>query len=167
MTGIDLRKVSVKPMREEQVQEVARIGSLCFSGLRNPEGGKRWIECNFHAYPRMQYFVAMCGGVVLGYILWMEKGGFREQAVLELEQIGVLKDYRGNGIGTKLVKDSFEEMKRCIKARGSELKLVEVSTGTENDAQKLYAKTLGAKPECVIKDLYREDEVLMIARFQE
>jgi hypothetical protein len=49
--------------------------------------------------------------------------------------------------------------------RGGVLKLVEILTGTENKAQRLYAKTLGAESVAIIPDLYRSDERVMVARF--
>ncbi len=152
-------------MKEEDVADMVKVYLDCFKGMRDPKDVGKWITCNFKAYPRMQYFVADADGKVVGYILWVEKGGFRKEAVLELEQIGVLSDYRGKGIGSKLVVKSLEELKRYLNERGSRLKLVEVTTGTSNQAQRLYSKTLNAKPECVIRDLYRGDELIMIARF--
>ena len=53
-----------------------------------------------------------------------------------------------------------------VEVRGAVLKAVEVTTGVENQAQKLYEKTLGAKIECVVKDLFRGDEVIMVGRFK-
>jgi len=152
-------------MRKDDIASMVKIYLDCFKGMKNSEDVKKWIICNFNAYPRMQYFVAEAEGRVVGYILWVEKGGFRKEAVLELEQIGVLSDFRGKGIGSKLVIESLEEMKKYLNDRGSRLKLVEVTTGTSNQAQKLYSKTLNAKPECTIRDLYRGDELIMIARF--
>lgn len=161
----DPNLVSVKRMAEWQIEEVARVGMECFNGLKDYWRALKWIECNFRAFPRMQYFVAEYMGRIIGYILWVEKGGFRERAVLELEQLAVLPRFRGNGIGTRLIKESFEAMKGYLRERGSSLKLVEVSTGVDNKAQSIYNKTLGASQECVIKDLYSGDEVLMVARF--
>ncbi len=157
----------IRRMRENDIDDVVKVYLDCFKGMRDPEVVERWIRCNFNAYPRMQYFVAEMDGKVVGYILWVEIGGFRKEAVLELEQIGVLRDYRGQGIGSKLIIKSLEEMKKYLIERGSKLKLVEVTTGTSNQAQKLYMKTLNAKPECLIKDLFRGDELIMIARFKD
>ena len=52
-----------------------------------------------------------------------------------------------------------------LKKRKSVLKLVEVTTGTDNQAQNLYKKTIKAESECIVKDFFRGDEVIMIARF--
>ncbi len=157
----------IRRMRENDIDGMIKVYLDCFKGMKDPEIVEKWIKCNFNAYPRMQYFVAEMDRRVVGYILWVEKGGFREEAVLELEQIGVLSGYRGQGIGSKLIMESLGEMKRYLKERGSKLKLVEVTTGTSNQAQKLYIKTLKAKPECLIKDLFRGDELIMIARFKD
>jgi len=157
--------VLIRRMKETDIDDMTKVYLDSFKGMRDPESVEKWIRCNFNAYPRMQYFVAEIDGRVVGYILWVEKGGFRKEAVLELEQIGVLRDYRGQGIGSKLIIKSLEEMKKYLMGRGSKLKLVEVTTGTSNQAQKLYIKTLNAKPECLIKDLFRGDELIMIARF--
>lgn len=161
----DPNLIIIKRMDSRHMEEVALIGTKCFSGLKEYWKALKWIECNFRAFPRMQYFIAEYKGRVIGYILWVEKGGFRDEAVLELEQLAVLPDFRGNGTGTKLIRESFEMMRMYLRERGSVLKLVEVTTATDNKAQSLYNKTLGAVQECVIKDLYRGDEAIMVARF--
>ncbi|MCH7759674.1 GNAT family N-acetyltransferase [Patescibacteria group bacterium] len=158
--------ILIKRAEQNQVKGIAEITSQCFSGLKDLSMARQWTNCNFQAYPRMQYFVAQEGDKILGYILWKEKGGFRKQAVIELEQIAVDLKYRGQGIGTKIITESLIKIKDYLKMRGSSLKLIEVTTGTTNQAQKLYQKTLGAKVEIVIKDLFNGDEVIMIARFK-
>lgn len=158
-------KIKINKAKKEDIPAIAKIASTCFKGLKNSKKAKKWIRCNFMGFPRMQYFVAKYNKSVLGYILWMEKGGFRKEAVIELEQIAVLPDYREKRIGIKMIKESLKEIKKYLKRRKSKLKLIEVSTGTTNKAQRLYKKTLNAKVEAKIKDLFREDEVIMIARF--
>ena len=150
----------------KDVDSMAEVASENFSGLKEKKYAAKWVECNFNAHPRTQYFVARKGSEIAGYILWIEKGGFRKESVFELEQIAVKKKFQGQGIGTMLIEDSLSEIKNYLKKRGSILKAIEVTTGTENQAQNLYKKTLDAKPECIIKDLFRGDEVVMIARFK-
>lgn len=159
--------VKIRRCEMSDLDSLVNVYLDCFHGMEDPKLVKKWFECNFNAYPRMQYFVAELEGKVVGYILWIEKGGFRKEAVWELEQIGVLSEYRGRGIGTKLILESLKEIKEQLKKRGSRLKLVEVTTGTHQKAQRLYEKTLGAKAECVIKNLFRGDEVVMVARFEQ
>jgi len=155
--------VVIKKAKIEDLNDIAIIGAENFSGLKK-HGGK-WINCNFSAFPRFQYFIAKMGSKTAGYILWAEKGGFREESVFELEQVAVKRDFQGQGVGTQLIEKSLQELKKYLKKRGSSLKLIEITTGTENMAQKLYKKTLGAKAECVVKNFFKGDEIVMIARF--
>jgi ribosomal protein S18 acetylase RimI-like enzyme len=157
--------IKIKRAVKKDLNEISKIGSENFSGLKDIKKAKKWVGCNFFAFPRMQYFIAKKNGQIAGYILWMEKGGFRKESILELEQIAVKKNFQGQGIGTNLIKGSLSEIKKYLKKRKSELKLIEVTTGTENIAQNLYRKTLGAEPECTIKNFFRGDEVVMITRF--
>ncbi len=150
----------------KDLNEIATIASENFSGLGNFKKAKKWVKCNFSAFPRMQYFVAKEAGKISGYVFWVEKGGFREESVWELEQIAIKEVSQGKGIGTQLIEESFLEIKKYLEKRGSKLKAIEVTTGTENRAQNLYKKTLGAEVECVVKNLFRGDEVIMVARFK-
>ena len=123
-----------------------------------------WIECNFRAYPRIAYFVAEKGGAVIGFIEWIQKSGFRKEAVLELEQLAVQPGFQGQGIGTALIKDSLAQMDRLLKKRNARIKGIMVTTRTDNQAQELYRKVLGAEPQAIIRDLYSADEVILLAR---
>lgn len=159
--------MDIKKARLQDLDGIAKIASENFSGFKNIKDARRWVRCNFSTFPRAHYFIAKGHfGEVSGYIFWIEKGGFRRESVWELEQIAVKKTYQGQGIGTHLVKESLSQIKEHLKKRGSVLKLVEVTTGTNNKAQNLYKKILGAKPECVIKNFFRGDETIMIARFK-
>ncbi len=157
--------MEIKKLEKEDIDKIAEIASENFSGLKNIEYAGQWIRSNFSAYPRVQYFAAEENNQVAGYIEWIEKGGFRESSVWELEQIAVAKNFQGQGIGTQLIEKSFLEIKKYLDKRGAKLKAIEVTTGTENKAQNLYKKTLGAEAECIVKNLFRGDEVIMIARF--
>lgn len=123
-----------------------------------------WIRCNHAAFPRMQYFVAERRGEIIGYILWVQKSGFRTNAVLELEQIAVHPLHQGKGIGELLITSSLPEVKRHLAEREAQIKNIIVTTRTDNMAQRLYEKTLGATCEAVIRDLYSADEAIMVAR---
>lgn len=157
--------MDIQRAEKKDIIKIAAIASENFSGLKDLKAAEKWVNCNFLAFPRIQYFVAENSGKIAGYIEWIEKGGFRRDSVWELEQIAVSKDFQGQRIGTQLIEKSFLEIKKYLKKRGAKLKAVEVTTGTDNKAQNLYKKTLGAKPECVVKDFFRGDEVIMIARF--
>jgi ribosomal protein S18 acetylase RimI-like enzyme len=156
--------VEVRPARAEDLDEIASIGSEAFSGLRPLPDGRRWVESCWRAAPRMQYWVAVRSGAVVGYILWLEKGGFRRQAVLELEQVAVRSALRGQGVGEALIRASLDGLRHELRARGAELKLVEVTTGSEQGAVGFYARVLRTEVAARIPDFFRGDEYILIAR---
>ncbi len=157
--------LKIQPLNKKELPEIAKIANQCFRGYGSLAGAKKWLTCNFSAFPRTQYFAAKEEDEILGYILWLEKGGFRQEAVFELEQIAVKETARGRGVATFLIEQSLKNILGCLKKRGSKLKIVEVTTGTDNQAQCLYQKTLRAQPEAVLKNFFRGDEVIMLARF--
>ncbi len=123
-----------------------------------------WLECNLNAAPRFINIVAEEHGEILGYIIWMQKSGFRPEAVLELEQLAVAEHAQGKGIGKRLITQSLPIVKQQLANNGSTLKHVLVTTRADNFAQQLYKQTLDAEIETTISNLYSADEVLMIAR---
>ena len=152
----------IEKLKKKDILQASEIARNNFKGLRN--NAFYWISCNFQAFPRMRYFAAKEKDLILGYILWVEKGGFRKEAVFELEQIAVQEKYRKRGIATSLIQESLKEIKKELSERGSFLKLIEITTGKQNKAQRLYQKALNAKAEAVLANFFREDEVIMLAR---
>lgn len=155
----------VRLMHEKDISAVARIHGESFS---RQSASSKWVSCNFNAYPRVMMFVAENDvGDVIGYIQWLQKSGFRKDAVVELEQLAVLPEFRGKGVGAKLITDSLRDLSRYLEENDSKLKAILVTTRSDNDAQKLYKKILGANIAGVIKNLYSHDEVIMLARFDQ
>ncbi len=152
--------MKVRKMKEEDIDEIVKIYLECFHGMNDINKIKEWISLKYRGYPVNRYYVID----KKGYILWTELGGFRKDAVIELEQIAITPKEQGKGFGSILIKESLKDIIKELDARGSRLKLVKVTTGTENQAQRLYKKTLNAKPVAVIPDMFRGDEVLLIAR---
>jgi len=155
--------VIVTHMHHDDINSVAKIHAQQFPRQHNSHG---WINCNFVAYPRIMLFVARDEkDNVVGYIQWIQKSGFRKESILELEQIAVLKNYQGKGIGMKLIKESLNHIKTYLDDSNSNLKAILISTRTDNQAKAWYKKTLGAEEIAVIKDLYSADEVIMLVRY--
>jgi ribosomal protein S18 acetylase RimI-like enzyme len=125
---------------------------------------REWMECNARSFPRVQIFVAEDAGDVIGFAMWSQKAGFRAEAVLELEQIGVAPAHRGRGVGEALIRQSLAAVVEHLAERGARLKSVLVTTRADNAAQRLYRRVLGAGVEATVAGLYSADEVLMIAR---
>ena len=123
-----------------------------------------WLTATLAAHPRFLCYVAQVQGGLAGYILWAQKSGFRAQAVLELDQIAVLPDRHGQGIGRALIDQSLPQVKAELARQGSALKHIIVNTRADNHAQQLYRSALGAEVVATIADLYSADEVFMVAR---
>jgi len=135
-----------------------------FKGMNDKGVVRRWMECKYRSKPISVYYVASLGDRIVGYILWTEHGGFRSDAVVELEQVAVRKEFRGKGIASKLIKDSLQRfIEEYINARGARLKLVIVTTSKDNTAKELYKRVLNAREICTIRGLYSTDESILIA----
>jgi len=156
--------IHIRLAREDDLPEIARIGAASFSGLRPREAADLWVRSSWAAAPRMRYWVADQEGHVVAYILWTEKGGFRSDAVVELEQIAVDPQRRSQGIGGRLVRESYEGVRGEIARSGRRVKAIEVTTGSEQGAIEFYRRTLGATVVAKIPDLFRGDEYILIAR---
>lgn len=153
--------VKVRLMTKADLDGAALVHQATFVRQQN---SKTWLQCNLNASPRFLNFVAESDGEIVGYIIWVQKSGFRPEAVLELEQLAVLPSAQGQGLGKTLILDSLPQVKQHLADQGSTFKHVLVTTRADNFAQKLYQSTLGAEVETTISNLYSADEVLMIAR---
>lgn len=156
----------IRVMIESDLEKVAKAHELAFS---RQTLSKEWLTCALNAYPRNLCYLfeetfeeeTNC---VLGYIIWGQKSGFRTDVVLELEQVGVIPSHQGQGIAQRLITETLVLVRQQLALRGAKAKHILVSTRTDNHAQSLYKKVLGAKVEATIENLFSADEVYMVAR---
>ena len=154
-------RMNIRRIREDDIQSIATVHREAFARHKESE---EWIRCNFNAYPRIQLFAAEEDGRVKGYIMWTQRSGFRENSVLELEQIAVYPDHQGGGIGTQLIEESLTVVKEWLAERDSSIQTIIVGTRTDNEAQRLYKKTLNAEPAAIIEDYASGNELFLISR---
>jgi len=166
MNKICLERVAIRQLEEDEVDRLVPIYLDAFQGMTSHELITEWARCNLRAFPQKVCFGAWYENSLVGYAVWAEKGGFRTKAVWELEQIAVLSEYRKHGIGTKLIRDSLAEIKAHTEKRGAILKIVLVTTEANNASATLYKRILGARQEGTIRDFYKGDEQIMVARFE-
>jgi len=153
--------LTVRIMEKKDLKGASRVHSEAFERQKL---SYRWLECTLSSYPRALCYLSEIDSQVVGYIIWAQKSGFRPEVVLELEQIAVLSERRGRGIGKELIEKSLLFVKTHLLENGSTLKYIVVSTRADNHAQKLYKQVLGAEIEAKINNLYSADEVFMVAR---
>ena len=153
--------MKIRLMEKMDLEKIANIHQLTFVRQKN---SYKWIQCNFNAFPRFLIFVAEKERDIMGYIMWGQKSGFRPEVIIELDQLAVMPCFQGKGIGRALITESLKLVKHYLSSNGGTIKHILVTTRADNVALQLYRNTLGAEAETTIKDLYSDDEVLMIAR---
>ena len=141
----------IRPMTEEDVEQVARIEQDCFS---MPWSAQAFSE----ALNKKEYFymVAVRGDAVLGYC-----GLYQVLDEGNITQVAVRSDERRKGIARKLLQDFMQKGKM----RGIESYTLEVRVSNKQ-AIALY-ETCGFVSECVRKGFYSapvEDACIMWKR---
>ena len=132
--------MKIREANEADLEGIARVYRSCFPGEVDHES---WIHSTFASHPRAVYYVVTMDGDICGYILWCVKNGFREECIVELEQIGVHPDAAGQGLGRALIEQSIAEFQRHIEALGYRIGAILVTTSEGNFAERLYESTLG------------------------
>jgi len=74
--------MEIRMANEADHEEIAAIHAAAFARQQQSD---EWIKCNLNAYPLKRLFVVEIAAQVVGYIMWGEKSGFRQEAVIELE----------------------------------------------------------------------------------
>ena len=152
--------MQIRMANEADLDGIAAIHAVEFARQQHSE---EWIKCNLNAYPLKRLFVVEIVSTIIAYILWGEKSGFRQEAVIELEQLAVSNAHQGKGVGYALILESFDAVAQAIAERGAIVKSVLVTTRADNAAQRLYRKALGVEVIATIPVLYSADEVIMMA----
>ncbi|WP_353385421.1 GNAT family N-acetyltransferase [Halopseudomonas sabulinigri] len=153
--------MQIRAMQAADLSAAAEVHQQAF--IRQKQS-LQWLESSLNAFPRFLSFVAEEHAGVVGYILWAQKSGFRDQAVMELDQVAVFPAEQGRGIARCLIYESLPLVKQQLCRQGSTLKHIIVNTRADNHAQRLYRSALGAEVVATIADLYSADEVLMLSR---
>ena len=99
----------IRLMTEKDLASAALVHKSAFV---RQNYSNEWLKCNLNAFPRYLIYVADIENEIVGYIIWVQKSGFRPEAVLELEQLAVMPNYQGNGIGRKLIVESLPQVKK-------------------------------------------------------
>lgn len=154
-------KFLIRKAVDSDVPVIADIHRKSFPRQRDSE---KWVSATLAAEPRFFVFVAEVNTVIVGYIFWAQKSGFRADPVLELDQVAVLEEYRGLGHAERLIRDSLVIIEKELQDSSKTLKAVLVSTRSDNKAQRLYSKVLGVETVATIDDLYSAAEVIMLAK---
>lgn len=150
--------MNIRQAKDTDIEEITKIYATCFPKERNH---KLWIEASFNSYPRGVYYVIENDDVISGYILWCVKNGFRNNTIVELEQIGVHPDHARRGLGRNLIETSITEFKKHVNKIGHSVEAIFVTTSEGHFAEKLYKSTLGVSRSAVISGYANGNEVIL------
>lgn len=154
-------RYEITSLTERDLPAAAVIHRDCFPRQKHSQ---QWLACALKAYPRNWVYLAKRDGNVLAYMIWAQKSGFRQDVILELEQIAVSPDYQNQGIACELIQRSLLSVKEQLATRGASINVIIVSTRADNHAQRLYRKALGAEVVASVSGLFAVDEVYMLAK---
>ncbi|MFT6987566.1 MAG: ribosomal protein S18 acetylase RimI-like enzyme [Psychromonas sp.] len=151
--------VRILKAEKNHIPGIALIYKKCFP---RESMHREWIASTYASFPRASYFIVEIEGEVVAYILWCFKNGFREQSILELEQIGVAPEFRGKGIAKDLIKKSFELISAEVSRLNLNIKSIIVTTREGNHAEAIYKSALGVERVALIKGYGSGDEVILL-----
>ena len=150
-------------VRRATLTDLGEIAAIHREAFPRQQDSETWVSATLSASPRLLAFVFAVEERVVGYIFWAQKSGIRPFATLELDQIAVLEQWRRQGCGEHLIRESLSLVSAELKGNQQSLKSVLVSTRADNDARNFYAKVLGARVVAEIDGLYSATEVLMLS----
>jgi GNAT superfamily N-acetyltransferase len=102
----------VRRATEADLSRIAAINTAVFLGDRDrTESALEWVTCWFRAFPLYQYFIIEVDGALAGYAGWQVHGGFlRAEPTIELDQIGIAREYQGRGLAPHLMRECMQEL---------------------------------------------------------
>src|ERR1019366_2004749 len=121
-------------IRRAQEQDIAAAAVVHQLAFPRQTHSLEWLGCVFKSFTKSQLFVAETDGKIVGLIFWTEKSGFRQEAVVELEQVAVQPEYQGRGIGVYLIVRSAVLVAEKIAERGAKLCHLLGNTRVDNRA---------------------------------
>lgn len=102
--------ITVRRAVEGDLERIAELNAVSFSGNRDTESALGWISSRFKD-PTFRMWVGELDGTLAGYITWQIQGGWhRASPVMELEQTAVFKDMQGKGVGHALIQRTIPEI---------------------------------------------------------
>jgi GNAT superfamily N-acetyltransferase len=164
---IKIKALKPNSKSKKSLEILAKINQADFHGNKSLASAKLWLACWLEAYPLYQFFVIEVDNKVAGYIVWIFHGGWeRENIVLELEQIALAKEFQGQGLGSKLISQSFDKVAGWIKKKNSKMKKITATVWFYEKnfpAKKAYGKFF-IEGKCGEREQYGDKEMMMRLR---
>ena len=110
-----------KLVRKAHQNDLTDIAEIHHKSFIRQADSKQWIASTLAAYPRFFCHVIVSDKTV-GYIFWAQKSGFREEVILELDQIAIHPDFQGLGLSKKLIIESLKDVENELLQRNQKIK---------------------------------------------
>lgn len=156
--------MNIRVAKIEDIESISQVYLHCFP---NEQNHQLWITSSFNAFPRAVYYVVEIQGMIVGYILWCVKNGFRDATIVELEQVAVDPEHSGMGLGRQLIASSFEQFKQHVKDTGHQVGAVIVTTTEGNYAENLYKSTLNVSRAAILTGYAGANEVILYHHYDQ
>lgn len=153
-------------IRKMTVEDLLPASHIHQQNFVRQNDSQLWLKCHILSYPRDFTYVIETEKQVVGYIIWTQKSGFRQQVVLELSQIAIDKDFQHQGYATQLILVSLKQVILYLNDHDQQLDKLYISTGANNNAKSLYTKLFQPEIEATFHHLYNQndDEIILIVR---
>jgi ribosomal protein S18 acetylase RimI-like enzyme len=148
-------------MKEADILGAAEVHRRAFPRQTFSE---EWVRCNLAAFPMTFCYVAEAKGKIIGLVIYVQKSGFRQEAIVEIEQCCVDPDFQGNNIGKSFAKETIPMVASEIAKRGAKLKTILANTRENNYPVISILENLGAKAIASISEMFTAAEVYYVIR---
>jgi ribosomal protein S18 acetylase RimI-like enzyme len=128
----------------------------------DPQLATQWVKRRTDLGDFGHYFVLEVDGRIAGYAFYLLIGGL--SGVAQLEQIAIDPQYRGRGLGVRLVQESEELLRGYVLNRfGIKINKLFLTTSTRNTiAQRVYRMAGYTKTTIIPKFFWGVDEEVWI-----
>lgn len=109
-------------VRKASMNDSGIIAAIHHEAFARQQNSEQWVSATLAASPRFFCYVVEVGAETAGYIFWAQKSGIRPEVVLALDQVAVLKKYRGMGYAEKLIRESIMQVERLTAESGQKIK---------------------------------------------
>lgn len=113
---------------------------------------------------RLKTIICVTDGKLLGTVSWATRGGV-EDGVIELIGLGVIQEYRKQGIAKELVLTLINEAKDFFKRVGYKLRVIYFFMERQNKVGRAFYKRMGFREVSIIPAFYPHDDAVLWIKY--
>jgi len=146
--------VKIREMKDGETTIVAKIARDEIFGELSLEEMQDLLRKRGE-HPYLQHFVAEESGVIVGFVSWSFWDRWEKDIVLEILLLAVKREFRGKGIGRKLIEQSFRRVKAYWREQGLNIVMFQTETDEANkNAQRFYEEVLKPSQKFLVPNVW-------------